>query len=87
MLKAECDHYTAQVKAPPQPRAQVCEVCGIDGPLRVCATCGFTGCCESKNSHDTLHWKETGHAIIVQLPLTERSFTWCYEHNAYLTER
>jgi uncharacterized UBP type Zn finger protein len=53
----------------------------------MCATCGFVGCCESKNSHDTDHWKQTGHAIIIQMPITERSFVWCYEHNDYLTER
>ena len=27
-----------------QPRATVCEECGSEGPLRMCATCGYVGC-------------------------------------------
>ena len=86
MLKSECTHFDEQVGEAATPHAQVCEVCGIEGPLRMCATCGFVGCCESRASHDTEHWKHTGHAIIIQLPLTEKSFTYCYEHLAYLRD-
>jgi CPA1 family monovalent cation:H+ antiporter len=50
----------------------------------VCATCGYVGCCESQRAHDTQHWRETGHPVIRSLPLTERSFTWCYACNDYL---
>jgi CPA1 family monovalent cation:H+ antiporter len=84
MQKSECTHYQEQAKESAAPRSNVCETCGISGPLRVCMTCGYVGCCESRNSHDTMHWRETGHAIIRALPLTEKSFTWCYEHQAYL---
>ena len=84
MLKTECTHFDEQVKQEVQPRAEVCEVCGIKGPLRMCATCGFVGCCESMNSHDTEHWKQTGHAIIVRMPISDASWLWCYEHNDYL---
>jgi len=84
MLVAQCEHHAAQVVAGVQPRAQVCEECGIEGPLRLCATCGYVGCCESRNSHDTLHWRQTGHAIIIQMPVSQRSFVWCYEHQEYL---
>jgi uncharacterized UBP type Zn finger protein len=52
--------------------------------LRVCATCGYVGCCESQRAHDTEHWRRTGHPIIRSLPLGKRAFTWCYACNAYL---
>ncbi|MBM3940019.1 MAG: UBP-type zinc finger domain-containing protein [SAR202 cluster bacterium] len=84
MLKTECEHYRPEMAAKVGQRSQVCEVCAIEGPLRVCADCGFVGCCESRNSQDTEHWKLTGHAVIVQLPLRETSFTWCYAPNDYL---
>lgn len=84
MQITECEHYAGQAKEDVQPRAAVCEVCGLEGPLRVCMTCGFVGCCESRNSHDTEHWKQTGHAVIRRLPLVPDSFTWCYEHKEYL---
>ncbi len=66
-------------------RADRCEACGVGGSLRVCATCGYVGCCESSGAHDTRHWRETGHPIIRSLPLTERSFTWCYACHDYLS--
>ena len=85
MQKNECDHYE-QSMAAVMPRAEKCEVCGLPGPIRACATCGFVGCCESMNSHDTEHWKQTGHPIIIRLPKTEASWVWCYEHNDYLKD-
>ncbi len=84
MLKTECDHYASQVTEDVAPKSAVCEECGLERPLRVCLTCGHVGCCESYNKHDTSHWQETGHAIIRRLPLSDDSFTWCYEHHAYL---
>ena len=84
MLKAECTHYVEQATEDAAPRSAVCEECGLERPLRVCITCGHVGCCESANKHDTIHWKETGHAIIRRLPLSDDSFTYCYEHQAYL---
>ena len=84
MLKSECNHFGEQVAEGTKPEADVCQDCGIAGPLRMCATCGYVGCCESMNSHDTLHWNRTGHAIILRMPLSESSFTYCYEHAEYL---
>jgi len=81
---SDCDHYGAQYVEGTQPQANVCQECGLEGPLRMCATCGYVGCCESRASHDTLHWEKTGHAIIRRMPLADDSFTWCYEHKAYL---
>ncbi len=67
------------------PRRDRCETCGIGGSLRVCAACGYVGRCESSRAHDAHHWRATGHAIIRSLPLTDRSFTWCYACHDYLT--
>src|SRR4051812_44417448 len=64
MLKTECTHYDVKASTAVEPKAQKCQVCGLNGPLRMCGTCGFVGCCESMNSHDTDHWKESGHPII-----------------------
>ena len=85
MQKSECNHYQAAMAAV-EPRAEKCQVCGLPGPIRACATCGFVGCCESMNSHDTEHWKETGHPIIIRLPKNDASWVWCYEHNDYLKD-
>ena len=85
MLKSECHHHAEQMREGVVAQSSVCQDCGLEEPLRMCATCGYVGCCESKNSHDTMHWKQTDHAIIRRLPLTDDSFTWCYEHQQYLT--
>ena len=84
MLKTECEHYAQQVAEGVSPRANVCEECSLEGPLRMCATCGYVGCCESRNSHDTEHWQQTEHSVIIQLPLADTSFVYCYEHQEYL---
>ena len=84
MQKTECEHYGVQIVEGVQPRSAVCEDCGLDRPLRMCMTCGYVGCCESRASHDTEHWKKTGHALIMRLPVTEESFVYCYEHHEYL---
>ena len=43
MQMTECQHYSDQAKDSVQPRAAVCETCGLEGPLRMCMTCGFVG--------------------------------------------
>ena len=84
MLKQECEHLADQLVDGVEPQATQCQDCGVPGPLRMCMTCGYVGCCESLLSHDTIHWRKTGHAIIRKLPLAADSFTYCYEHQAYL---
>jgi uncharacterized UBP type Zn finger protein len=79
---AACPHRAASLTA--TPRSDRCEECGAAFSLRVCATCGHVGCCESQQGHGTAHWRETGHPIIRSLPLAPSSFTWCYECNDYL---
>lgn len=67
-----------------EPRAGACERCGSTTNLRVCATCGFVGCCESQLAHDREHALGESHPVIRSLPLTERSFTWCYACDRYV---
>ena len=55
-----------------------CEECMKMGDtwvhLRVCLTCGHTGCCDqSKNRHATRHFEATGHPIMRS---KERGETW-----------
>lgn len=81
--RSGCPHLGG-VQEGVRPRAQQCEECGARMSLRVCMTCGHVGCCESQMAHNTQHARATGHAIIKPLPLGERSWTWCYECNAYV---
>ena len=84
MQKTECSHFGEQMVEGVSAKATVCQECAIEGPLRMCATCGYVGCCESRASHDTAHGKQTGHAIIVRMPVADDSWSYCYEHAAYL---
>lgn len=43
MLKTECQHVE-QIVESVQPQATLCQECGSEGPLRMCATCGYVGC-------------------------------------------
>jgi CPA1 family monovalent cation:H+ antiporter len=61
-----------------------CAECGVSSPTRVCLTCGHVGCCESTNGHALAHSRATEHPLIRELPVSERSFTWCYGCNAYV---
>ncbi|HEX5241201.1 MAG TPA: UBP-type zinc finger domain-containing protein [Candidatus Limnocylindrales bacterium] len=66
-----------------QPSGDRCEECGSDFNLRLCATCGHVGCCESQAGHGRAHALGSGHAVILQMPAGE-GFTWCYTENRYL---
>ncbi|HXF40787.1 MAG TPA: UBP-type zinc finger domain-containing protein [Blastocatellia bacterium] len=61
-----------------------CDECGVTSPTRVCLSCGHIGCCETTNGHALAHSRASGHPVIRELPISERSFTWCYGCNAYL---
>lgn len=67
-----------------QPRGAACEGCGSTFNLRLCADCGYVGCCESQQAHDRSHALETGHHVIKSLPLSDSSFTWCYACQRYV---
>lgn len=64
------------------PSSTGCEDCLRTGDrwvhLRVCQTCGHTGCCDSSpNKHATAHFRATGHPIVRSLEPGER-WRWCY---------
>jgi len=77
----QCEHVPATPAAPLSDR---CEECGSGHSLRLCATCGHVGCCESQRGHGRAHALGAGHPVILSLPLSARSFTWCYEHRGYV---
>jgi len=76
-----CTHEPSRVASP---RASTCEGCGSNFNLRLCAECGYVGCCESQQAHDRTHALASGHHVIKSLPLTAGSFTWCYACDQYL---
>lgn len=75
-----CTHVPESLPAPSGAR---CEECGSGYSLRMCATCGHVGCCESQAGHARAHAFAEQHPVIVALPV-DRGFTWCYEENAYV---
>lgn len=81
MTKAACTHVPGALA---RPRADQCQECGSRQSLRLCATCGHVGCCESQLAHGREHALGAKHPVILSLPLSARSFTWCYEHGDYV---
>jgi uncharacterized UBP type Zn finger protein len=75
-----CEHVPAQAA---DPAAQRCEECGSNFNLRLCATCGHVGCCESQRGDARRHALETGHPVIHSMPAGS-GFTWCYTHRQYV---
>jgi uncharacterized UBP type Zn finger protein len=67
----------------PEPTTEICQDCGTRSSLRMCATCGHVGCCESLAGHARAHALSQRHPVILSMPLG-RGFTWCYEENAYV---
>jgi Trk K+ transport system NAD-binding subunit len=70
------------------PSADGCEDCLRTGDvwvhLRICLTCGHTGCCDSsKNKHATAHFKDCAHPLIKSLERGE-DWAWCYADETYL---
>jgi CPA2 family monovalent cation:H+ antiporter-2 len=70
------------------PSADGCEDCLRIGDswvhLRICLSCGHTGCCDSsKNKHAAAHFQECVHPIIKSLEPGE-DWAWCYQDKTYL---
>jgi len=63
-MSEACVHVPAQVAAP---RAAACEGCGSTFNLRLCAACGYVGCCESQRAHDRSHALGAEHPVIKSL--------------------
>lgn len=78
--KTDCTHVPDSLAAPSGSR---CEECGSTYNLRMCATCGHVGCCESQAGHARAHARTSEHPVIRAMPV-EHGFTWCYIENAYI---
>jgi uncharacterized UBP type Zn finger protein len=78
--QADCQHVPEELATP---TAQHCEECDSSHSLRMCATCGHVGCCESLAGHAEAHYGATGHEVMASLPLG-RGFLWCYAHGKYV---
>ena len=78
---AACGHVPAHVA---EPHGAACEECGSTHSLRLCATCGHVGCCESQRGDARAHALDERHPVIKSLPLGPRAFTWCYTCNDYV---
>lgn len=81
---SECPHVKDTDSSALEVSSTVCAECGVSAPTRVCMICGHVGCCETASGHALAHSRSSGHPLIRELPISERSFTWCYGCNAFL---
>jgi uncharacterized UBP type Zn finger protein len=82
IAKAVCPHGAPPGAAPESGRVS-CRDCEVAVDLRICLTCGYVGCCESRNAHDTRHFVATGHPFI-RPHRAGYDFLWCYACAAFL---
>ena len=80
----QCTHLET-IKYDVPAKVEGCEECLKTGDswvhLRLCASCGHIGCCDSsKNRHATKHFHQTQHPIIRSAERGEEWF-WCYVDN------
>jgi hypothetical protein len=84
-MSDRCEHFDT-IRAV-EPAANGCQDCMALGEgwigVRVCLTCGHTGCCEdSRHAHALAHFNATGHPMISSLEHAE-TWGWCYVHRRY----
>ena len=75
-----CAHAPEVIASPSGDR---CEECGSDNRLRLCATCGHVGCCESQAGDARAHALAANHPVILQIT-DGTGFAWCYAENGYV---
>jgi uncharacterized UBP type Zn finger protein len=75
-----CIHIPAVTAAA---QGDACQECGSRVNVRLCATCGHVGCCESQAGHGRIHALTEGHPVIFATPAAE-GWMWCYEESAYI---
>jgi len=80
-LTLSCPHTPERVASP---SGGACEECGSTWNLRLCASCGHVGCCESQAGHARAHALGVDHPVIYQMPVGPGSFVWCYAEDRYL---
>jgi uncharacterized UBP type Zn finger protein len=81
-MPAKCNHLGFVKTDVPRTATRGCEECLAMGDtwvhLRLCRTCGHTGCCDdSRNKHATKHFHATRHPIMTSLEPGE-DWSWCY---------
>ena len=89
LAEKDCNHLDQiKVTAPVTDVCQSCVDAGTEWPaLRMCLTCGFTGCCDaSVHKHAKGHAEATGHALFRSIEPGE-AWSWCYEDHAFLGSR
>ena len=79
--RGDCPHV-GDVRDVEPDRRDGCSDCLAAGDgwraLRMCAICGYVGCCDSsKNKHATRHAHATGHPIARSFQPGE-DWAWCY---------
>lgn len=77
---SDCQHVPETVATAVD---QSCEECGSTYSLRMCATCGHVGCCESQAGDAEAHYRESGHEVMASMPVG-RGFMWCYADGRYV---
>lgn len=75
-----CAHVPATMADPSGAR---CEECGSTYSLRMCATCGHVGCCESQAGDAEARYRQTGHEVMASMPVGS-GFMWCYAEKRYV---
>lgn len=80
--RSDCPHATT-LDREASSEAIRCAACGHDRDLRRCLTCGYVGCCESHQAHDTEHFRQTGHPLI-RPHRCDYDWLWCYACEAFL---
>lgn len=75
-----CEHVPTETATP---QAAGCQECGSTVNLRLCATCGHVGCCESQVGHARSHALGEDHPVIYQMP-ADSGFIWCYPDGRYV---
>ena len=75
-----CAHVPADR---PTPNGTACEECGSSSSLRLCASCGHVGCCDSQAGHARVHAVDVDHPVIYQMP-AGTGFVWCYTDDRYV---
>ncbi|MBI3290619.1 UBP-type zinc finger domain-containing protein [Candidatus Microgenomates bacterium] len=88
--KGDCPHIaelaeetTSDKQSLPAAGKDACEVCGETEDLRICMTCEKVFCCESHNSHNTEHFRQTDHPFI-KPHKSDYNWLWCYKCNGFL---
>jgi hypothetical protein len=86
--KTDCPHFSSHVvmgiiqKVAPAYQNNACKNCNDKSENWLCLTCGDTFCSRFVQGHAKVHYKESGHDIV--LSFSDLSL-WCYQCDEYIT--